>query len=70
VLRDLDAAAAEREIRVKGVVIMVTRIIVASALALFSIGCAGEVASPRSYAGAFRRRPSLRGARAPHGGLD
>ena len=27
---------------------MVKRIIVASALALFSIGCAGEVASPRS----------------------
>jgi hypothetical protein len=41
VLRDSDAAAAEREIRVKGVAIMVKRIIVASALALFSVGLAG-----------------------------
>jgi hypothetical protein len=50
VLRDSDAAAAEREIRVKGIAIMVKRIIVASALALFSIGLAGVggAATPRS----------------------
>ena len=41
VLRGSDAAAAEREIRVKGVAIMVKRIFVASALVLFPISLAG-----------------------------
>jgi hypothetical protein len=52
VLRNSDAAAAEREIRVKGVAIMVKRIIVASALALFSIGLAGAggAATPGLFA--------------------
>ena len=63
---------------------MVKRIIVASALALFSIGLAGvgEATTPRSplparqspgvstTPGPFAAVQSLRGANAPHGGLE
>ena len=63
---------------------MLKRIIVASALALFSSGPAGAgrgcytapypsgaaITGRLDCAGVFRRRPSLRGAKAPHGGFE
>jgi hypothetical protein len=55
-----------------GVAIMLKEIIVASALALFSSGPAGAggADTPRTTPGFFRRRPSLRGANAAHGGVE
>jgi hypothetical protein len=63
---------------------MLKQIIVASVLALFSSGPAGAgggcytapypsgaaITGRLDCAGVFRRRPSLRGAKAPHGGFE